>query len=102
TTDLKGNMVGDRQDGAATAAPSDKKLGKITSTKVGSIYPTLTVGVFDRESHIVQGCFIALRQRFVGRTHECIRPLKASDLEPDCIRADTIFSCHVITSVQVV
>ncbi|WP_261514391.1 hypothetical protein, partial [Burkholderia multivorans] len=44
TTDLKGNMVGDRQDGAATAAPSDKKLGKITSTKVGSIYPTLTVG----------------------------------------------------------
>ncbi|KGD28265.1 hypothetical protein DP59_3080 [Burkholderia pseudomallei] len=35
-------MVGDRQDGAATAAPSDKKLGKITSTKVGSIYPTLT------------------------------------------------------------
>ncbi|WP_208458974.1 hypothetical protein, partial [Burkholderia stagnalis] len=32
----------DRQDGAATAAPSDKKLGKITSTKVGSIYPTLT------------------------------------------------------------
>ncbi|WP_232437375.1 hypothetical protein, partial [Burkholderia ubonensis] len=24
------------------AAPSDKKLGKITSTKVGSIYPTLT------------------------------------------------------------
>jgi hypothetical protein len=23
-------MVGDRQDGAATAAPSDKKLGKIT------------------------------------------------------------------------
>lgn len=37
-------MVGDRQDGAATAAPSDKKLGKITSTKVGSIYPTLTVG----------------------------------------------------------
>ncbi|MGS0897262.1 hypothetical protein ACVBGC_32750, partial [Burkholderia stagnalis] len=36
------DMVGDRQDGAATAAPSDKKLGKITSTKVGSIYPTLT------------------------------------------------------------
>ncbi|WP_208458971.1 hypothetical protein, partial [Burkholderia stagnalis] len=32
-----------RQDGAATAAPSDKKLGKITSTKVGSIYPTLTL-----------------------------------------------------------
>ncbi len=42
TTDLKGNMVGDRQDGAATAAPSYKKLGKITSMKVGSIYPTLT------------------------------------------------------------
>ncbi|WP_446326929.1 hypothetical protein [Burkholderia pseudomallei] len=42
TTDLQGDMVGDRQDGAATAAPSDKKLGKITSTKVGSIYPTLT------------------------------------------------------------
>ncbi|WP_211097538.1 hypothetical protein, partial [Burkholderia sp. LS-044] len=42
TTDLKGDMVGDRQDGAATAAPSYKKLGKITSTKVGSIYPTLT------------------------------------------------------------
>ncbi|MFJ1212293.1 RHS repeat-associated core domain-containing protein, partial [Burkholderia pyrrocinia] len=39
-----GNMVGDRQDGAATAAPSDKKLGKITSTKMGSIYPTLTCG----------------------------------------------------------
>ncbi len=37
-------MVGDRQDGAATAAPSYKKLGKITSTKVGSIYPTLTTG----------------------------------------------------------
>ncbi len=34
-------MVGDRQDGTATAAPSDKKLGKITSTKAGSIYPTL-------------------------------------------------------------
>ncbi|CEH76662.1 conserved hypothetical protein [Xanthomonas citri pv. citri] len=60
------------------------------------------VGVFDREAHIVQGCFIALRQRFVGRTHEGIRPLKASDLEPDCIRADTMFSCHVITSIQVV
>ncbi|WP_230878106.1 hypothetical protein, partial [Burkholderia sp. 9777_1386] len=44
TTDLQGDMVGDRQDGAATAAPSDKKLGKITSTKVGSIYPTLTRG----------------------------------------------------------
>ncbi|WP_423393617.1 sensor histidine kinase [Burkholderia sp. LMG 21824] len=43
TTDLQGDMVGDRQDGAATAAPSDKKLGKITSTKVGSIYPTLTL-----------------------------------------------------------
>ncbi|WP_226382852.1 hypothetical protein [Burkholderia mayonis] len=41
-TDLKGDMVGDRQDGAATAAPSDKKLGKMTSTNVGSIYPTLT------------------------------------------------------------
>ncbi|MEX3671133.1 hypothetical protein AB3X82_23360, partial [Paraburkholderia phenoliruptrix] len=41
-TDPKGDMVGDRQDGAAGAAPSDKKLGKITSTKVGSIYPTLT------------------------------------------------------------
>ncbi|WP_217591427.1 hypothetical protein, partial [Burkholderia sp. GbtcB21] len=27
-----------------TAAPSYKKLGKITSTKVGSIYPTLTAG----------------------------------------------------------
>ncbi|MBX4065761.1 hypothetical protein, partial [Burkholderia cepacia] len=38
----RADMVGDRQDGAATAAPSDKKLGKITSTKVGSIYPTLT------------------------------------------------------------
>ncbi|WP_425102651.1 hypothetical protein [Burkholderia ambifaria] len=42
TTDLQGDMVGDRRDGAATAAPSDKKLGKITSTKVGSIDPTLT------------------------------------------------------------
>src|ERR1700754_399100 len=41
-TDPKGDMVGDRQDGAASAAPSDKKLGKFTSTKVGSIYPTLT------------------------------------------------------------
>ncbi|APZ18874.1 hypothetical protein AQ862_25415 [Burkholderia pseudomallei] len=60
------------------------------------------VGVFDREAHIVQGCFIALRERFVGRAHEGIRPLKASDLEPDRIRADTMFSCHLITSVQVV
>src|ERR1700760_5023840 len=41
-TDPKGDMVGDRQDGAASAAPSDKNLGKFTSTKVGSIYPTLT------------------------------------------------------------
>ncbi|MCA7988927.1 hypothetical protein LGM31_34600, partial [Burkholderia vietnamiensis] len=40
---LQGDMVGDRQDGTAVAAPSDKKLGKITSTKVGSIYPTLTL-----------------------------------------------------------
>ncbi|WP_243712162.1 hypothetical protein [Burkholderia pyrrocinia] len=50
TTDLKGNMVGDRQDGAATAVPSDKKLGKITSTKVGSIYPTLT--------NVLKGCSV--------------------------------------------
>src|ERR1700761_4195037 len=43
-TDPKGDMVGDRQDGAASAAPADKNLGKFTSTKVGSIYPTLTGG----------------------------------------------------------
>ncbi len=46
-------MVGDRQDGAATAAPSDKKLGKITSTKMGSIYPTLT---HEEHDHLLEWC----------------------------------------------
>lgn len=35
-------MVGDRGPGTADAAPGHKKLGKITSTKMGSIYPTVT------------------------------------------------------------
>ncbi len=58
-------MVGDRQDGASTAAPSYKKLGKITSTKVGSIYPTLT-GAY----RIVQrcDCYVVVRPHRDGVT----------------------------------
>lgn len=58
-------MVGDRQDGAATAAPSDKKLGKITSTKVGSIYPTLTGVELDR----------SLLAKWVGHSAALLQPL---------------------------
>jgi hypothetical protein len=36
-------MVGDRRGATAYAAAPDKKLGKFTSTKMRSIYPTLTV-----------------------------------------------------------
>ncbi|WP_197419466.1 MULTISPECIES: hypothetical protein [Burkholderia] len=73
TTDLKGNMVGDRQDGAATAAPSDKKLGKITSTKVGSIYPTLTL-------HASASRFYeTLASIFFGRPHLSIKDINGHD-----------------------
>ncbi|MDN8068766.1 hypothetical protein, partial [Burkholderia vietnamiensis] len=41
---------------------------------------------------------IALRQRFIGRTHERVRRPKACDFKPDRIRADRMFSCHIITS----
>ncbi|MBU9259887.1 hypothetical protein KTD13_05940, partial [Burkholderia multivorans] len=68
TTDLKGNMVGDRQDGAATAAPSDKKLGKITSTKVGSIYPTLTAFA-DLTARLVWLARSVAGSEMGGRTH---------------------------------
>lgn len=40
--DPKSYMVGDRGPGTADAAPGHKKLEKITSTKMGSIYPTVT------------------------------------------------------------
>lgn len=35
-------MIGDRRGATAYAAAPNKKLGKFTSTKMRSIYPTLT------------------------------------------------------------
>ncbi|WP_221623306.1 hypothetical protein, partial [Burkholderia ubonensis] len=77
TTDLQGDMVGDRQDGAATAAPSDKKLGKITSTKVGSIYPTLTPSSQLVEQHCVAELTRLSNQAVLVRFEKADRSCKA-------------------------